>query len=102
VRVPSSWPPAVRLTRRGRIVVAVMTTLALAALALVLASSVDAAPAQIDHAATVSAGQTLSEVAAVQLPRLPVRDAVAQIQLANSLSSSQVHAGQILLIPAIP
>jgi hypothetical protein len=102
VRVPSSWPPAVRLTRRGRIVVAVMTTLAVAALALVLASSVDAAPAQIDHAVTVSAGQTLSEVAAVQLPKLPVRDAVAQIQLANSLSSSQVHAGQILLIPAIP
>jgi LysM repeat protein len=78
-----------------------MTTLLTAALALVLAGSVDAAPAEIDHATTVSQGQTLSEVAAVQLPTLPVRDAVAHIQLANSLSSSQVHAGQILLIPAI-
>jgi LysM repeat protein len=33
---------------------------------------------------------------------LPTRDAVARIQLANGLNSSQVHAGQVLLIPAVP
>jgi spore coat polysaccharide biosynthesis predicted glycosyltransferase SpsG len=73
-----------------------------ASLAVVLASTVDAAAPQIDHATIVSAGQTLSEVAATQLPSLPIRDAVARIQLANGLNASQVHAGQSLLIPAMP
>ena len=50
---------------------------------------------------TVRSGQTLSEVAATQLPGLPVADAVARIQVANDLASDQVHAGQILLIPAV-
>jgi LysM repeat protein len=81
---------------------ALMATVAVAALAVLLATSVDAAAPQIHHATTVVAGQTLSEVAAAQLPGLPIRDAVAQIQLANGLNSSQVHAGQSLLIPAVP
>jgi LysM repeat protein len=72
------------------------------ALALMLATSVDAAAPQIDHSTTVSAGQTLSEVAATELPSLPNHNAVALIQLANGLNTSQVHAGQSLLIPAIP
>jgi hypothetical protein len=98
----STWPNAVRLTRRGRIVMVLMTALAVAALALVLAGSVDAAGLQADHATTVSGGQTLSEVAASQLPSLPIGDAVARIQLVNDLSSTQVHEGQTLLIPAMP
>jgi LysM repeat protein len=48
----------------------------------------------------VQSGQTLSEIAATQLPDLPVAEAVAQIQLANDLASDQVHAGQTLRIPA--
>jgi len=91
-----------RLTRRGRLVITVMATVAIAALALVLAASVDAAAPEIDHATTVAVGQTLSDVAAAQLPSLPIPDAVARIQLVNDLSSSQVHAGQSLLIPAMP
>lgn len=102
VRVRRTAPPALRLTRRGRVVVALMTSLVAGALALVLAGSVDAAGLQVDHAATVSADQTLSEVAASQLPSLPITDAVARIQLLNALSSSQVHEGQSLLIPAVP
>jgi hypothetical protein len=93
---------AIRLTRRGRLVITLMVTLAIAALALALATSVSAADSQIDHATTVSAGQTLSEVAASQLPALPINDAVARIQLANGLNTLQVHAGQALLIPAWP
>lgn len=99
------WPPgcsAIRFTRRGRLVVTVAATAVLAALAVVLAASVDAASPQIDHATTVLSGQTLSEVAAVQMPSLPIPDAVARIQLANGLNSSQVHAGQSLLIPVTP
>lgn len=80
----------------------IMTGVTVVTLAVVLASAVDAAGPQIDHATTVSAGQTLSEVAAVQLPSLPVNDAVARIQLANGLNTFQVHAGQSLLIPTMP
>lgn len=94
--------PAIRLTRRGRLVGTLLAAIAVATLAVVLATSVDAAAPQIDHATTVLSGQTLSEVAATQLPSLPINNAVARIQLANGLSSSQVHAGQSLLIPALP
>jgi LysM domain len=94
--------PATRLTRRGRLVIALVATAAVVTLTLGLATSVDAAARQIDHATTVSAGQTLSEVAAAQLPSLLINDAVARIQLVNGLNSSQVHAGQSLLIPAMP
>jgi len=90
------------LTRRGRVVMTLMATIAVAVVALALAASVDAAAPQIDHATTVLAGQTLSEVAAAQLPSLPIPDAVARIQLANDLNTSQVHAGQSLLIPVMP
>lgn len=81
---------------------AVAATAAVVFLAMMLAASVDAAPPEIDHATTVRAGQTLSEVAAAQLPSLPIPDAVARIQLVNGLNSSQVHAGQSLLIPVMP
>ena len=101
-RLVSPAPTAIRFTRRGRLVVTLMATLVVATLAVVLAASVDAAAPQIDHATRVSAGQTLSEVAAAQLPGLPIPDAVARIQLANALNSSQVHAGQLLLIPEMP
>jgi predicted Zn-dependent protease len=80
----------------------VAATAAVVVLAVLLAASVDAAPPEIDHATTVLSGQTLSEVAAVQLPSLPISDAVARIQLVNGLNSSQVHAGQSLLIPVMP
>ena len=93
---------AIRFTRRGRLVITLMATAAAVALALMLATTVDAAAPQIDHVTTVSAGQTLSEVAATQMPRLLIRDAVARIQLVNGLNTSQVHAGQSLLIPATP
>jgi len=94
--------PATRLTRRGRLVVTLVTAVAVVALAVVLATSVDAAGPEIDHATTVSAGQTLSEVAAEQLPSLPISDGVARIQLVNGLNTTQVHAGQSLLIPVMP
>ncbi|NMM24955.1 MAG: LysM peptidoglycan-binding domain-containing protein [Phycicoccus sp.] len=94
--------PTARLTRRGRLFITLVGSTAAMALAVGLASSVSAASPQIDHATTVFAGQTLSEVAAAQLPSLPISEAVAQIQLANDLNTSEVHAGQRLLIPALP
>lgn len=94
--------PAIRLTRRGRLFIFVMAAVAVAALTLVLATSVDAAAPLVDHVTTVSSGVTLSEIAATQLPSLPIQDAVVRIQLANGLNTFQVHAGQSLVIPAVP
>jgi hypothetical protein len=100
IYIPSPTPT--RLTRRGRLVITLLAVLAVTTLAMALTGSANAGSAQFDHVTTVSAGQTLSEVAAVQLPTLPIDNAVAQIQLANGLNTTQVHAGQLLLIPELP
>ena len=91
-------PTRLRTTRRGRLV---RTGLAVA-LALVLTWTVVgavAAGAAAPHLVTVTRGQTLSEIAAQLRPDLPVREGVAAIQLANGLSSSDIHAGQVLTVP---
>lgn len=92
-----------RLNRRGRLALTLLVAFTVAAFALVLFSGGEAGSVMpaIDHATTVSAGQTLSEIAARQLPQLPVSDGVARIQLANNLSTLDVHAGQTLLIPRV-
>jgi hypothetical protein len=90
----------VRITRAGRLAVTLTVAVALAVLALVLFPG-GASGTFIDHSTTVQSGQTLSEVAARELPQLPVADAVARIQVANDLASAQVHAGQSLLIPHV-
>ena len=93
---------ATRINRRGRLLVTLTVLAAATTLGLTVATSVMASGPEIDHATTVSAGQTLSEVAAAQLPGLPISEGVARIQLANGLNTSQVRAGQSLLIPSMP
>lgn len=88
-----------RLTRAGRLAITMTVVVVGVVLAISLLSG-GASAAVIDHSTTVQAGQTLSEVAATQLPQLPINEAVAQIQIANDLAGSDVHAGQTLLIPA--
>jgi LysM repeat protein len=66
----------------------------------VVASGRFASAAVEARTVTVSAGQTLSEIAAATLPELAIADAIVEIQVANSLSTDQVHAGQTLRIPA--
>lgn len=91
-------PGGVRLTRRGRLAVTAVVALALstvaAALVLLMAPA-GAAPAEV----VVGPGQTLSQLAATHLPELPLDRAVLQIQVANSLSTSDLQAGQTLLVP---
>ncbi|MEI2765896.1 MAG: LysM peptidoglycan-binding domain-containing protein [Dermatophilaceae bacterium] len=53
------------------------------------------------HRVTVQAGQTLSQIALSELPDLPIGTAVAEIQIANRLNTSHVHAGQELVIPDV-
>ena len=93
-------PAPLRLTRAGRL------TLTLGALAVLVAVAIALLPGAssatvIDHSTTVQQGQTLWQIASEQLPQLPIADAVARIQVANNLTTNQVHAGQALLIPAV-
>lgn len=98
--VPAVPLAPLRLTRAGRLAIT-LTILVAAVVASIALLSGGASATVIDHSTTVQAGQTLSEVAAQQLPGLPVADAVARIQVANDLTSSEVHVGQSLLIPTV-
>ena len=77
----------------------------LAALALVVVALLGgvgirgAGAAEPTRTVTVAPGQTLSEVAAAELPELSISDGIVAIQLANRLSTAQVGAGQQLTIP---
>ncbi len=97
---PDAARPAVRISRFGRLMLTVSAVVVVTVLAVTLLG-LGAAGASIDHTVTVRPGQTLTELAAVELPQLPVPEGVAQIQLANDMNSSHVHAGQELAIPAV-
>jgi hypothetical protein len=105
--VPSA-PPAsrlsgpdrpMRISRFGRLLVTATVTCVIVVLATGMLGGGAAGPPAIDHAVTVGPAQTLSDIAAAELPRLPLPEGVARLQLANRMSTSEVHAGQQLLIP---
>lgn len=88
---------ALRITRRGRL--AVTSTVALV-LVLALASVLGTwGPAAATSAMTVQPGMTLSQIAAEELPELPLSQAITDIQRANNLSGTSIAAGQVLVIP---
>jgi hypothetical protein len=93
-------PTHSRVTRRGRLAITLLVTAAVLTLAMSLASGMSAPTGVAQPTVTVSSGQTLSDIAAAELPQLPVREAVVQLQLANDLTSMQVHAGQVLVVPS--
>ena len=93
--------PAARLTRRGRVVVVLMTLLliVLAGFALGRVSSQAAGPAKPVPTVTVHAGETLWDIAARVAPHADRRALVAQIEALNGLSTGRVVAGQQLRLP---
>ncbi|WP_374968705.1 LysM peptidoglycan-binding domain-containing protein [Terrabacter sp. BE26] len=95
----SSPRSPMRLTRFGRLVRTLLVASVVALLGVGLAGQLASATGD-PRTVTVQSGQTLSGIAARELPELPVADGVVQLQVANSLSTSQVHAGQQLVIPA--
>lgn len=93
----------VRLTRFGRLMLLALVVVAAGAVALVLSLTSGSAGASVTtpaHSITVAGGETLSQIAARELPQLTVTQGVARIQSANSLPSTEVAAGQQLQIPA--
>jgi LysM repeat protein len=98
VRAARVTQPPLRLTRLGRLVVTLLIATAVAVLGVGLAGQL-ATASSAPRPVTVQSGDTLSEIAARELPGLSIADAVIEIQLANGLSSSQVDAGQTLLVP---
>lgn len=87
----------VRITRRGRLALVALVVALAAVLGMVGLRGAGAA--EPVRTVTVGAGQTLSEVAAAELPDLSISQGILAIQLANSLSTAQVSAGQELVIP---
>ncbi len=96
-----------RLTRRGRVVVAVAATLVLAALSLVIAGGAQATNHPVpSHAAqqslaqvTVHPGQSLWSVAESADPGADTRVVIQQIIELNGLAGNVVFAGQQLWVP---
>jgi len=91
------------LTFAGQIVVAIVAALLVFALAVAVTRVTGSSAAPVGPSATVTVerGQTLSQLASVHLPQLSIAEGVAQLRLANGLNSSNVEAGQRLVIPAI-
>ncbi|MDQ1584787.1 MAG: hypothetical protein QOH80_152 [Actinomycetota bacterium] len=94
----------VRLTRRGRALLAILClTLVVAALALVKApatASSDHPSATVAARVTVRPGETLWTIAARVRPNADPRQTIARIQDMNGLTSSTLQAGRVLLVPA--
>ena len=95
-----------RLTRRGRVVVAVAVALLLAALSLVIAATAQAtnhplAPHGAQHLiqVTVRPGQSLWSVAENADPGADTRAVIQQIVELNGLTGDVVVAGQRLWVP---
>jgi LysM domain len=95
-----------RLTRRGRVVVAVATALLLAALSLVITASAQATNHPVPRAAQsglaqviVRPGQSLWSVAENADPDADTRVVIQQIIELNSLTGDVVFAGQRLWVP---
>lgn len=100
-RVAEAEAP-LRLTVRGRRVLATLLVVAAGVVGSVLGAVVssDATPAEVETI-TVPAGETLWGIASqVAEPGADVRDVVAQIARLNDLEGSTIVAGSELVVPA--
>lgn len=94
--------PAIRLTARGRLVRTMVVFGVLALLALAYVQSTGEDLLTVERHVVVQFGETLTEVARRELPRLPVEEGVARLQVVNKLVAPEVVAGQSLAVPGSP
>ena len=108
--VPNSYAAApvvrtrLRLTRRGRAVVAALVSLplviALMSMALNGGGATATAGDAVVETVTVEAGESLWSVAAAIAPDSSTADVVSDLIAVNELSSAELLPGQVLVIPA--
>lgn len=105
-----SPPPPLRLTRRGRAVVAVLSVVVIAAIALGIALAAAGGAQATDHGQpgagyqgmhqiVVRPGQTLWSIASAAEPGADPREVVQQIMTANAMTGTTISAGQLLWVP---
>jgi hypothetical protein len=102
--------PALRLTRRGRLVLVVIP-LFLATLAVLVAWAALTAPAQASAqpltgpggavTVTVQPGESLWTIAARRVPNQDPRVTISQIQDLNGLTGVRVLPGEQILVPVL-
>lgn len=97
---PALPRPAVRLTRRGRVVViALALLLAAVALLLVAQASQAAPPAGPAVTVVVRPGDTLWSIAASYAPSRDPYRTIDEIRALNGISDFTIHPGQKLTLP---
>lgn len=96
---------AVRLTRRGQVVLVAFALLLMLGVGVVLGSgsaATDApAPSGTTETVRVAAGDTLWEIAAERAGGADVQSVIDEIRSLNAMSTGSLQAGQLLLVPAI-
>ena len=97
-----SVEPKLVLTRRGRLVRTFVVAFFIALLALMAAARLGA-PGEVETARTavVGQGQSLTDVAARELPQIPLDEAVMTLRVFNDIGGTSVQAGQALRIPRL-
>lgn len=94
---------AVRLTRRGRLVVLLLALFAVLALGVVVAggsvATRDAGAAESTAVVQVGPGDTLWEIASAAAGGGDIRSMIERIEKLNALDSGMLVAGQRLLVP---
>ena len=104
--VPVTAPGRLRLTRRGRIVVALLIVLLAAAVSVVIADGVgrphrrSPVPSSAPAVVVVHPGDTLWGIAERVAPGRDTRAVVAELQQLNLLPTAEVRAGQRLRLRA--
>jgi len=97
--------PAARLTRRGRVLAAGVSALAVGALSIALATAAQAShtgqagPGRYAAKVEVRPGQSLWSLAEAYDPDADPRLVVQQIRQLNSLAGDQVQPGEVLWVP---
>ena len=102
---PRAVKPRLRITPRGRAVVAGLIAVPFVLATILFSLNGGAATASLEGAAssfeyvTVDAGESLWQLAEAIAPAADPRDVIVQIVQLNQLSSAEVYAGQELALP---
>ena len=97
----------IKLTRRGRMLVSMLSFAAMLAISLVSLFGIATASAKASNEASnstttqivVAPGETLWTIAARVNPEIDPRAVIEEIKALNVIEGSEVYAGQVLLVP---